>query len=434
MKNAQSSVIDFLCVFAYKAAVDYMYSNIQVPLFAYRGFVNEFSLSRFVLAWMIYITVYFFIKNTKSNTNSLFIHIIYFISITPFISLYQFDNSCSLWMVVVQCLCLVGMNCLLNVSEKFQKNSIQISCVSYKNETLRFFIFIIILGYFVTTVVKFGIPSYQNLLFEEVYNTRINANLSTFQSVIQNMICKIICPLSLLVMFREKKWHIFVFLTLVQIYTYAVTGYKTYLFIPVVLIGLQFFPNLNIKTVILRSLPMAVLGLICYYKLSLSVMMYAVLGNRVFFLPAKIKFAYFDYFYNNDFLFFSQNSISKFLGVESNYDTNVMYLIGREYFDKDNMWTNTGFMADAYANLGIIGMFLICVILVFVLVFLHKQLSFSGSVQRKEIQTLFITYFISLNDGAAISVLFSGGLLFAVFVVCLVDFSDSSKNSKVVVA
>ena len=46
----------------------------------------------------------------------------------------------------------------------------------------------------------------------------------------------------------------------------------------------------------------------------------------------------------------------------------------------------------------------------------------ASGCNRKMWHSLFIIFFIALNDGAFISTLFSGGLLFAVLVALFVDF------------
>ena len=415
---------DWLFSLLYKIFLDYMYVKIQAPLFGYNGFVNNGSVERIFLGWIIYIIMYVLISTEESDTSSLFVHVIFFLSITPFISLYQFDTRCMLWMLVSQCICLLYINVLFSVGKKAKFGGINFHGVNYKNRSFRKLVFVFVMGYFGLSIMRFGIPNLRSMLFEEVYNTRTTANLSTFQSIIQNAICRIVCPLSMLVVFREKKWVSFSLLSLVQIYTYAVTGFKTYLFIPIVLIGLQFMPRLNLKKTIVVGLPIAVILLTLTYMITHNTMIYAVFGNRLFFLPAKIKYAYFDYFHNHPFVYFTQNSISRILGVKSNYETKVVYLIGEFYFNKPNMWTNTGFMADAYANLGFVGMALMGGLLALTLNLLIKQLKYVPSDLQKELQAVFVTFYISLNDGATISVLFSGGLLFAILIVCFVKFYD----------
>ena len=157
-------------------------------------------------------------------------------------------------------------------------------------------------------------------------------------------------------------------------------------------------------------------------------MLYALINERVLFLPAKIKNCYFDFFSRNDFVWFSQSSFAKILNIQSNYSENIPNLIGDLYFNRPDMWTNTGFIADAYANAGILGIAFICLLLVFVLLSARKHISYIHNSYKKVIEILFVLYFISLNDGGAISVLFSGGMLILLILIMVIDFNVRVKT------
>ncbi len=103
-------------------------------------------------------------------------------------------------------------------------------------------------------------------------------------------------------------------------------------------------------------------------------------------------------------------------------------LIGEVYFNRPGMWTNTGFIADAYANAGLIGIIFICLILFIVLKFAKKNMMFIPEPYNKGIEILFVLYFVSLNDGGAISVLFSGGMLILIIMIMIIDFRVKIKK------
>jgi hypothetical protein len=94
-------------------------------------------------------------------------------------------------------------------------------------------------------------PSFEDMLFENIYESRAEVEFSTLLTVIQNLICKIICPIYILFAFKEKKYITFAFCMIVQIHSYGVSGFKTFLFIPLVLLGVNFLPKINLKKSIL---------------------------------------------------------------------------------------------------------------------------------------------------------------------------------------
>lgn len=423
--NDRDKVIELSLMLLYKLILDITYITIQSSLFEFYGFNYQFDIIRYVVGWLFFLFGLLLIKSKDNGIGGLFVVTIFMISITPFIVLYQFDQAYKSWMVIVQILCIGGMNVIIN--HTFSFSEWRMKGIDYKSKKLRNIIVLLLLVYLGYAIYRFGIPALSSLSFEEVSNTRANVHLSTFESILLNFICKIINPLVLVIAFKEKK-YVGVALTLfIQIYTYAVTGFKTFLFIPIVIMALQYPKSLNLKKTVLIGLPLAVLLTDIVYLITKNNMIYAVINNRVFFLPAEIKFYYFDYFSQHEYIHFSQSTLAGIFGIQSNYSTNIPNLIGEYYFNKPKMWANTGFMADAYSNLGILGMILISVVLSAALVFLKNQLKHVASDLQKPLQALFLIFFISLNDGSAISIIFSGGLLFAILIMGIIKFDSNDE-------
>ena len=113
-------------------------------------------------------------------------------------------------------------------------------------------------------------------------------------------------------------------------------------------LGAKFLRGKSMKKILMFGLLAALAASFVVFFIIRNNMFAAIVFNRLLFLPAKIKFAYFDFFSTNEYIYFSQSSIASILGIPSNYPINVMYLIGGEYFNDSGMWTNTGFLADAY--------------------------------------------------------------------------------------
>lgn len=406
---------------AYKIVLTLLYAFVQYPLFGYSGYYRDFSLVRMLVGWLAYMGTACVIRNKKEDICTAFVYSIFLLSIAPFIVLYEFDASYSLWMILIQVACLLLMHGVFSLK---MKAPFAFHGISYKNGALRWTATIVILSYFIYSLWRFGLPGVEAFSFYDVSIVRSEVELSTLESVMQNIACKVVCPLYMIIAMKEKKWAFFGFALLVQCYTYSVTGFKTYLFIPLVVIGVQMIPKLSVKKTILAGLPtgLTVMGLL--HMLTRSRMLYALIGDRMIFMPARIKYSYFDYFSQHDFARFSQNTLSKLLGVRSNYDIPVPYLIGDKYFSKPEMWTNAGFMADAYANLGIAGILLMAAVLVAVLMLLRHGLRSAGKDLQKAIQSLFVIFFVALNDGPVISELFSGGMMTAVLLILAIDFSE----------
>ncbi len=405
----------------YKLILTVTYVLLQSQLFKYSGFTCEFDFVRFVVGWALYLFTFRLIRSASDDIGSLFIYTVFLLSIAPFIVFYEYSPQCKLWMVLLQVGCLWLIHLLLKIKiTRF----VRFPRISYKNNGLRIGTSVFLLVFLVYTVIRFGLPDFSLLSFENIHLVRKEVELTTLESILQNVVCKILCPIYLIIALREKKWLGTGLAVLVQFYVYAVTGFKTYLFIPVLILVLQLFPKLSIKQTVLAGLPAGLLAVDSVYSIVASKMLYALVGNRVIFLPAQIKYCYFDYFSRYEFVYFSQSTFAKLFGIKSNYGLNIPNLIGAVYYNKPEMWTNTGFMADAYANLGVIGMVLISLLMAGLLIVLRQALRGTTGYNKKMWHSLFIIFFIALNDGALITTLFSGGLLAAILVALFVDFRE----------
>jgi hypothetical protein len=77
--------------------------------------------------------------------------------------------------------------------------------------------------------------------------------------------------------------------------------------------------------------------------------------NRVVFIPSQINFFYFDFFSNHSFMLWAESKISLGL-VDSELPMGVMnYIGGLMTGNYDDVGANTGWLANAYMNAGIIG-------------------------------------------------------------------------------
>lgn len=410
----------------FKIVLDLTYAFIQADVYGYYGFDFKPDLLRWLLSWGLYLVVGGFILCKKTNCSTIFVYTIYMLSLAPCFVYYEYNCEVEFWMLLVQALALMLMHIVMNKLAPIVK--IKNKKIPYNSKKLTFFIAAVVGVYFVYTFMQYGIPVFSSLSWENISIIRANSNISTLMAVIQNLLCRIVCPIVLMLLFKKKKWGLFVLVLMVPLYTYSVTGFKTYLFISLVLIAVLILPKINLKRLITYALPgVSVLCSILYVGFG-QIYPYALINERVLFLPAKIKFAYFDYFSQHEFIYFSQNTIAKILGVESNYSQNIPNLIGEIYFNKPEMWTNTGFMADAYANLGVFGIILVSIFMAVVISWVDMTIECESRDVHLGIQAMFLLYYISLNDGSAISIFFSGGMLFAVLLVMFISFNDTPRK------
>ena len=420
---------DVLWFIIYKIVLDLTYIYIHKDLFGYYGFGFTLNISKQIISWGLFIIVVVCISSKAINCRTLFLYTTMCLGLTPTFIYYEYNTEAKTWMLLVQVIMLLITDILMNKVGLF--GNVKIKKISYSSQLVRFLAGFILIIYFVYTFMQYGMPVFDLLSFENVGIIRENSSISTLMGIVQNLICKILGPILMMILFFKKKWISFLLVLIVQLYTYAITGFKTFLFIPVVIIALLVFHKVDINRLMLRALPIVCICCNLIYLLLDESYPYALINERVLFLPAKIKFAYFDYFSKHEFVLFSQSTIGTLFGLESSYTQSIPNLIGAVYFNKPEMWTNTGFMADAYSNMGIIGMLLIAVFLSSILSLIDASLKGNNPKLNRGIMGMFLLFFISLNDGSAITVFFSGGMIFALFLVCIISFKDIDNSRKI---
>ncbi len=413
---------DTLWFVIFKIVLDLTYVYLHKDLFGYYGFGFEPSISKKIISWLLFIIVAACISSETINCRTLFLYTTMCLGLTPAFVYYEYNPEAKTWMLISQVAMLLIMHVIMNKMRLFSE--LNIRKVPYSAKIVSLFAVLALMAYFIYAFAKYGMPNFNLLSLATISEIRNNAELSTLMSIVQNFVCRILVPILMMVLFLKKKWFYFGLVLIVQLYTYSVTGFKTFLFIPLVVIALSFFHKLDINKLMLCAIPIVCILCSLLYVLFDEIYPYALINERVLFLPAKIKYSYFDYFSEHNFAYFSQTTIGSVLGLESAYAQDIPNLIGEVYFNKPEMWTNTGFMADAYSNMGLPGMLLISIFLCVVISLADAFMKDNDPKLNRGLLGMFLLFFISLNDGSAITVFFSGGMLFALIAVGTVSFKS----------
>ena len=424
---------DFVVFILYKFLLDLVYIYVHSKTYAYYGFDFVQDPQKMAISWILFVILSLIIVNKDKSITTVFTYTIFLLSVVPCFTYYQYNTEATFPMIFSQGVAITVMELLFRVTKpKGKKHKPFFGKISYKNKTLRALAFVGLLGYFAIMLIQNGLPSLSLMSFTNISQVRAESSQSTLMVILGNLICKIVCPLFIFVSLREKKWIPLIIAVLIQVYCYGVTGFKTYLFIPLIIIGVNMFQKLNLKRCVVLGLPLVVIGATLIYVWFGEIMPYALTVERVIFLPAKIKISYFDFFTKNGFVWFKESTLAHFLGFESPYSRDIPYIIGDVYFGRPNMWTNAGFMADAYSNAGYFGIVLMCAVLYVLLIFTRNHLDNLSNSISKGLQAVFLLFFISLNDGGAISVIFSGGMIFLVLLIVFIDFTSFKKVKRII--
>lgn len=419
-KNRRAFI--YIALILYKFLLDYIYIVIIKEHFMYANYQYYPDLGRYLLGFCTYLICIFILpkRHTISNCINL---IIFLMSFSTFITLFSFGTypfKFLLYSLMGFCI----QSCILRINFK----KFRIKKINYQNKVLRKLIIALLIGAFIYITFLYGLPEIKYFNFyktSEVRKAFNSTNASTL--LLLPLLGRIIIPISLAVSIKEKKIIGTFFLLLFQIWLFLITGFKTYFFLSLVVI---FFSILKIKDNIsftLGGLNLAIIGSYIAFVISKEIMIPALIFDRVLFFPALIKYAYFDFFSQNPLLHYSQSTIGHILEITSPYDTHFVYMIGDLYFNKPQMYANTGYMADAYANAGVVGIIITCII--FALIFVYVDI-ISTQESNSYFLALLVPIAISFNDGALMTIFFSGGLSTILLVLTLIDFDPPGIREK----
>lgn len=196
------------------------------------------------------------------------------------------------------------------------------------------------------------------------------------------------------------------FSVLMQVAIFSMTGHKSYLFAPLVIIVLMHFSKrIDLWNVVFVGAPACIILLVCVNSF-LSDMGGALLG-RLFFTPAALHGLYFDYFSTHPYMLL-HDTFGNIFG--SHYQERSVEIIANRYWG-ESFDPNVGWIADAYANLGIAGIIFYGIVMSFFLRLADSMIS--KNIPPGVIEGLLIGPAFAFISSALGTVLLTHGFLVA---------------------
>lgn len=422
MSFKKTHFIIFLNLFLYKTLLHISYVNFVYKNFEYMGFTYDFSMYKYIISIILLILTFIFVPKNNSKASSFFLQLHFIIMIIPMFVIYYSMNKSTNFMLasamtyIIQCL-IVKYVPLLNIKK-----------IKYSKIILYIMIFTISTFVYVSMIKSNGIPKVSTLNILNVYDLRKNVNYPFLMVYLVNWQAKVINPFLITISYMKRKKIKTAIFIAIQIIIYMITGHKAYLFIPIaIILIMKFIRKADILKIISKMASLSTLSLYLIYLLSNSILLPSIFLRRFLLLPAYIKFLYYDFFSKNGYIFFSAGSLGKLFNITYPYDLSPAYLIGDIFFNNPETGANAGYLADAYANMGIPGMIIIGVFFALIL----KVIDSLGEKIGKEITVgLSLFLMLSLNDSAFLTTLLTGGLLFLILLLYLYSSNKNYLNMK----
>lgn len=412
-------VTNIVLLLLFKIIIEYLYVDILHPQYGYLGLSLNFNIVKSIESYILMVVIYCIIDKRKDKPSAIFLQILFVLSIIPTLSIYGLKNESRLALYIS----VLSFVFTLLIAKFLPK----IKLVKLKNAKVLYFV--VIWGLTLLTygllIRDNGIPGLSAFNFTKTYSYRSNVVYNSLTGYLVPWQARVVNIFLIAVFYLRKEYKKMIIPFFLQIILFLITAHKSYLFSPVAVIGLFYIiKKRNMLKVMLSGL--ISLNIIAYatYKLNISGWLIALITHRQHYIPAQIGFYFFDFFSRNEKLLFSEGFIGKILGLDSPYSLSVFNMIGDVYFGRPEMHANTWYVADSFANGGVIGVISIAIILGVTLVLIDSI----KQDYRVVLAALFMPI-LSLTNGALLTAYFTNGILVAIMILFLYSNYENKNNS-----
>ncbi|WP_375752249.1 O-antigen polymerase [Vibrio sp. HN007] len=324
--------------------------------FSYAGFSYEYNIFRSFFSILLISTISFLLPVKYKKTSDFLLNIHFIMPVIPMFVLFSVGKG-NVWFVSFLSLCFVYIVFLSRVKIRNVK-------VKKLNENKMLWLLLTFSMLIIFVIVAMGGYRYINFDITKVYQYRAVAanNLPNIFGYINPWVSKIIIPICLVIAIRNKQYFFAIISILFSVSMFALTHHKSILIMPFFVLVMYII--LSVKENI-RILQIGMLSLILFPLITYNLNVFGELSNlfnsfvlrRVFFVPANLNLEYYNFFSNNQFMYWSDSRIT-FNLLDSPYSMSIPYLIAYNQFGEVDMAANTGWIGAGYANAGYVGMIL----------------------------------------------------------------------------
>lgn len=348
-----------------KISFDYSYNNIISVIFGYYNFKNDPSSLSFFISWAFLLTLSPLIVKTFHSERISFniMSILIITSLVPTTTMIAYNSSYSYeYLILMYFYWLILM--VLNFHFPAIVLNGKINVKSYL--PLSFLIFIFITTIIYISGVYTGFRFHFGLL--DVYEIRAEAReyqVSTLLGYIVTAADNILPILFAYFLVKKQRTLAFI-IALIVLLNFGISAVKM---VPFLLffayIGYLFINSNKIYRYAVWGV--LILAMLCIFEF-LILDSYIITNFslfRIFFIPAKLHYIYYEFFSINEFDYFRQSALKYFL--DSPYKDNIQFLMGYHDISDFTARANNGLFSDAYLNFGTIGVFTFPIIVVLIL-------------------------------------------------------------------
>lgn len=409
----------------YKLFLDVYYVSVISKYWAIDGLTCSVSEINYILSWVLYIVGYCTIMGVKNDIVLIFLHMQWILTIAPTIVICGVqDNRSMIYMIYI--LLVVVVQRLVGGKER---KSVPIS---FGNERLEMYVTIFLC---IIVAAVWGIMAVWNEFagvkaFDLVYIYEMRSKLvyPPLFGYIVSWVTRAIIPWLLIVGLHRKKVFLILYSLFFEIIFYMILGHKSLILLVGVIVIVYTFSKINVLLIgtYFGMLCSLLIGTVFGWTDSkLMILFNGLLGERTLFIPALIRHQFYDFFSKYPKVYFSDGMLGRFFSQTNLYKNSLGYMV-YAYNNQGNLEVeaNSGYLADSYAQMGIVGMLIIGIMVILVVKFFS---SYSSYVPKSILCCITVQFCVLLNDGAFFTILLTGGTW--IIIVLLTIYTRRTRNN-----
>lgn len=414
------TIRNVLTMTIYKLLLEYIYVIYIVPTFGYSGFLNDFSLVNYIVFWVVFFlflpgTISLYGFNTPSNSVLLIFFLVGFIPGLVVLSWmpqpFMYNVLFVLYWLFMQ---IFGRLVPVLIPPRIK------SIIGDR------VILLVVIFFSVFVVFLSGKYAHFRLNFNlfNVYTLRDEVRALNMPVLFTYLFAsaKVVIPIISIYFYSIGKKMSAIMLVGIQFLAFSIDGSKSALFS----IAITYFLYFILNTASLKSFTQSILGISLLSILEPvffhSINIITLFVRRLMFLPNLLSIYYFNYFSGKEKDIFRQGILGR-IGLQSPYKLSIPNLIGFNYFGSETMVANNGLFADAYSNLGIIGVIILPLMIVVMLRFLDGCTS---GLPIKMLIAAIVTTAYTFISSSFFTVMLTHGFI----IVCIVLWLIPKKGQK----
>lgn len=384
-------------------------------LYGYGGFKDSLNINKALIAPFA-ITAAFALLRNNGLPSYFFLNIIIVLTVIPSLVIFSGSNLPFLFIAVT----LTAFVLIVLLSQYTNIPRIRMKHININTLLLCIAILCLLL---IASMFAFGGAKYINFNLLNVYQFREDAteNLPGVYGYFVQSFSKVIVPMGIVLSLIYRKWMLLCVFIFSAVMLFALSSHKTPLFIPIVVIFVYWFSRYKngVTLALFAFIILVIIGGLDFYLQQSGMGGFAGLFGSLFvrrsiIAPSYLNWGYYDFFSNNPYSYWAGSKLSLGL-VDKAYDISLAHVIGEEYFGKEGLSANTGWIGSGMGQAGHFGIVFYSILIGLIISFLD---SYSKKLGYSFVLSFFIIAVMTMTSSAdLITMLLTHGLLISLFIL-----------------